>query len=243
MGLFNDITPFTLFPLPTCPESASSADVPDKDIYMPPSPNPLLSRVLRCMFTLSKSCQNSLSTVFFIIPFILNFFKKYSFSSLTYLEIKGMATVKSRTLPLRNPITLTSSPVSGRTVLILSEFKNLSISYTAFSADVNGAYPTAADVSLAPLSFPFLLNISVSSSEPGARTTLYLTFFSASTNLKFFSNHFFAVSTAIPSTSISLPPALNVALSPMISSIGLITLPPPNLFSTCPATRRPLSIL
>src|SRR3989344_4741493 len=179
MGLFNDITPFTLFPLPTCPESASSADVPDKDIYMPPSPNPLLSRVLRCMFTLSKSCQNSLSTVFFIIPFILNFFKKYSFSSLTYLEIKGMATVKSRDLPLRNPITLTSSPVSGRTVLILSEFKNLSISYTAFSADVNGAYPTAADVSLAPLSFPFLLNISVSSSEPGARTTLYLTFFSA----------------------------------------------------------------
>ena len=112
-----------------------------------------------------------------------------------------------------------------------------------FSVLVNGAYPTAAEVSLAPRNSPFLSKMSASAMDPGLIWLWYLTCFSGSTKRNFSLNQSLALLSAISSTGISSSPTLNVARSPKTKSMGSTTSPPPNLGIATPAAKRLLSTL
>ncbi len=110
-GLLSGIIPLGRFPLPTCPQSPSSADVPSTVRYMPPMPLPLLSRVFRSMLTDSTPILGDTKSV--TASRTSSFRLKYSFSLFMYLSTKAMAMVRCRSFLRRIPMTFTSSPVSG----------------------------------------------------------------------------------------------------------------------------------
>src|SRR5437588_144177 len=213
---------------------------------MPPTPRPGSSRVFRSKMIFSIVVRFERNAI--TASYISCLRRKYWASLSMKRSTNATAEVRRSSRPSRTPITLTSSPASGNSSLKVRELMNCSVSRTRRSVSVIGQYPTAADVSLAPM--VDRLKMSTSSADPGLISNWYVICGPSivsgppgSTNRRFSRSQFFAVRIAISRIGTSRPLSPSVARSPKMSFIGSRTIPPPNRTSASPATRKALSML